>query len=346
MDWYQTAHRHLPWREDPIPYKVWISEIMLQQTRVDTVIPYFHRFLSELPDIQALAEVEEDKLLKLWQGLGYYSRALNLKKAAQVMVEKYSGHIPQGSKELLALPGIGPYTAGAIASIAFQQPVSAVDGNVLRIVARLTASRADIADAQTKKDTESVIETLIPQERPGDFNQALMDLGATICLPNGSPKCEICPVQEFCQAYLQNLTLEIPVKVQKKIRNTEKRTIFILHNKGRVALRKRGPKGLLRNLWEFPNVVGLLTENQCKAALEEMGFKVQGLKALGPSKHIFTHLEWHMRGFSVEVEEDMEAGAKLPETEGGGTDFVWATKEEIFHQYSIPTAFKAYMPAI
>ena len=261
------------------------------------------------------------------------------------MVEKHDGQIPRDRQALLSLPGIGPYTAGAIASIAFQQPVPAVDGNVLRIIARLTASRADIADVQTKKDTEALVETLMPQERPGDFNQALMDLGATICLPGGSPKCESCPVQEFCQAYLQDLTMEIPVKAQKKMRNIEKRTVLIIHSKGRYALRKRGPKGLLRNLWEFPNIEGLLTENQCKAYLEENGFKVKSLKALGPAKHIFTHLEWHMRGFFVEV-ANSESSVALSVPEASTAEFAWVTKEEIAHQYSIPTAFKAYMDSL
>ncbi len=330
MEWYKREGRDLPWRKNATPYKVWISEIMLQQTRVDTGVPYFLRFIDQVPTIRDLAKIDEDNLLKLWQGLGYYSRALNLKKAAQMILERYDGEIPQDIKELRSLPGIGPYTAGAIASIAFGQPASAVDGNVLRILSRIVASKEDIGKANTKKEVEKMVEGLLPEEDPGGFNQALMDLGAIICLP-GRPKCEACPVSEFCQAYLQGLTSEIPVKTKNKARAIEKRTVMVIHCKGRYALRKRAAKGLLQNLWEFPNDKGLLTEDQCRAILGKMGVTPNEITEIKTSKHVFSHLEWHMRGFYVEA-------AEIERT----SDFVWVTKEEMKRQYSIPAAFKAY----
>lgn len=332
MQWYKKEARVLPWRSDPTPYKVWISEIMLQQTRVDTVIPYFFRFIAEVPSVRELAEIEEEKLLKLWQGLGYYNRALNLKKAAQTIVEKFDGNIPADMKDLITLSGIGIYTAGAIASIAFGKPVPAIDGNVLRIVARMTASRDDIGDPKTKKMFEPIVSAMIPAIAPGDFNQALMDLGATICLPNGEPKCAECPVTECCEAYRQGLTGEIPVIKNKKARRIEKKTVLLIALNDRFALRKRDENGLLPNLWEFPNVEGYLTREQCRQVLNSQGITVCELTELPPSQHIFTHLEWHMKGYFVRVSELSDS-----------SDFIWATKDEIRSRYSIPTVFKSFI---
>ena len=297
IKWYKKEARVLPWRSDPTPYKVWISEIMLQQTRVDTVIPYFLRFIAEVPSVRELALIEEEKLLKLWQGLGYYNRALNLKKAAQMIVEKFDGEIPSDMKDLVTLPGIGVYTAGAIASIAFGKPVPAIDGNVLRIIARITASREDIGDPKTKKMFEPVVTAMIPAEAPGDFNQALMDFGATICLPNGEPKCGECPVSGLCEAYKKGLTSEIPVMQDKKARRIEKKTVLLISYQDKFALRKRRENGLLPNLWEFPNVEGHLTPEQCRQVLSSQGITACEITGLPPSKHIFTHLEWHMKGY-------------------------------------------------
>ena len=332
MQWYKTEARVLPWRSDPNPYYVWISEIMLQQTRVDTVIPYFLRFVANVPTVQALAGLEEERLLKLWQGLGYYNRALNLKKAAQMIVEKFGGSIPSDMKDLMSLPGIGVYTAGAISSIAFGKAVPAIDGNVLRIIARNTASSKDIGDPKTKKEFEPLVIELLPSENPGDFNQALMDLGATICLPNGEPKCGECPVSGFCEAYKKNLTSEIPVISDKKARRIEKKTVLLISYNGKYALRKRDENGLLPNLWEFPNVEGHLTEEQCSHILKELGIVAGEITALPPSKHIFTHLEWHMKGYFIRVSEFQDVSA-----------FVWVTKEEIKNRYSIPTAFQSFI---
>ncbi|MBN7771783.1 A/G-specific adenine glycosylase [Clostridium aminobutyricum] len=329
--WYDKKARVLPWRSEPTPYRVWISEMMLQQTRVDTVIPYFMRFLTELPTIQDLAEVEEDKLLKLWQGLGYYNRALNLKKAAQIIVSKFAAQLPSEKEELVSLPGIGPYSAGAIASIAFGKAVPAVDGNVLRILSRLLASKEDITNTKIKKELEEIVTLLVPAERPGDFNQALMDLGATICLPNGEPQCTECPVQTHCKAYKEELTSDIPVKSVKKARAIDKKTVFVIIAEGKFALRKRDEGGLLPNLWEFPNVDGYLTQKQSEQLLQEMGITLKQIQPIKMSKHIFSHREWHMKGYFVE-------GEVL-----SSSNFTWATEEEIRHQYSIPTAFKAFM---
>lgn len=329
--WYREEARDLPWRRDPSPYRVWISEIMLQQTRVDTVIPYFDRFVAEIPDVAALALVETDKLLKLWQGLGYYSRALRLKEAAQLMVRDFGGEVPSGVKALASLPGIGTYTAGAIASIAFGERVPAVDGNVLRIIARLTADRRDIGEPDTKRRFTQLVTQMLPAEKTGDFNQALMDLGATVCLPNGEPRCALCPVSGSCEAFQKSLVQEIPVTTQQKKRRAVKITVFVIEYQGRYALRKRGEKGLLPNLWELPNTEGHLDKRARAAFLEELGVTPGEISALPAAKHIFTHLEWHMKGYFVNSADCRE-----------GAPPVWATSDEISRKYSIPTALKTY----
>lgn len=333
LGWYAREARTLPWRDDPTPYKVWISEMMLQQTRVDTVIPYFDRFIADLPTVQALAEVGEDRLMKLWQGLGYYNRALNLKKAARIIMAEFSGIIPSSDKELQSLPGIGAYSAGAIASIAFGKRIAAVDGNVLRVMARITASPEDIADPKVKKQLGEFVSSLLPSTQNGDFSQALMELGAMVCLPNGEPKCAQCPVSRFCAALQKGLTAQIPPKSDKKQRKILKKTVFVIFCNGRYALRKREDSGLLPNLWEFPNMPGHLTELQCEEVLEDAGLRILKITAMKPAVHIFSHLEWHMTGYLVQAREtDASAG------------WIWATQEEITHQYSIPTAFKAFLP--
>lgn len=330
-DWYRQEARDLPWRRDPSPYRVWISEIMLQQTRVDTVIPYFERFVAAIQDAAALAIVDEDQLLKLWQGLGYYGRALRLKEAAKVIVRDFGGAVPYGVRELMGLPGIGAYTAGAIASIAFGERVPAVDGNVLRVVARLTADRGDIGEPDTKRRFERLVTQLLPAEKPGDFNQALMDLGATVCLPNGEPKCGICPVQNHCGAFQRGLVREIPVTTQQKKRRAEKITVFVILHEGRFAVRKRGEKGLLPNLWEFPAAEGHLGVQARAVFLQELGITPGEITSLPAAKHIFTHLEWHMKGYFVRAAQ-VAADAPL----------VWATSGEISGRYSIPTALRTY----
>lgn len=254
VKWYQEQEKTLPWKQDKEPYHIWISEIMLQQTRIEAVKKYYTRFMKELPTIQKLAIVPEEKLLKLWEGLGYYSRAKNLKKAAIQIEKEYGGKLPTNYAELLKLSGIGEYTAGAIASISYQEKVPAVDGNVLRVISRVLASKKDVLLAETKREMTKKLLEIMPEEA-GDFNEGLMELGEKICIPNSTPLCEKCPIREYCIAYKENLTKEIPVRIKKQKRKIEKRTVFILKNKNEMAIKKRDKEGILANLYEFPNVV-------------------------------------------------------------------------------------------
>lgn len=254
VKWYQEQEKILPWKQDKEPYHIWISEIMLQQTRIEAVKKYYTRFMKELPTIQHLAKVSDEKLLKLWEGLGYYNRAKNLKKAAIQIEENYKGKMPTSYAELLNLSGIGEYTAGAIASISYQEKVPAVDGNVLRVVSRVLASKDDVLSSETKKRITKKLLEIMPDES-GDFNEGLMELGEKICLPNTIPLCEKCPIQQFCIANKENLTNEIPVRIKKQKRKIEKRTVFIVKYKDEIAIRKREKTGILANLYEFPNVM-------------------------------------------------------------------------------------------
>lgn len=333
LEWYGRCARILPWRSEPTPYRVWVSEVMLQQTRVEAVKPYFLRFMDALPDIPALAACPEDALLKLWEGLGYYSRARNLQKAAQKVTADYGGELPASFRELRSLPGIGDYTAGAIASIAFGLPHPAVDGNVLRVLSRITASRRDIGDPQVKKEMSRAVAAILP-DRPGDFNQALMELGACVCLPGGEPLCEDCPAAGICRARAQGLTGELPVKAPKKPRRVEERTILVVRGpEGRIALRRRPVPGLLAGMWEPVNLPGRLDRRQVGDALLTMGLSVLSLQPLPDSRHLFTHVEWQMSGWEAEV-----AGTGRPE-EG----LLWATPEELAADYPLPSAFRAYL---
>ena len=252
--WYQKQEKILPWKQDKEPYHVWVSEIMLQQTRIEAVKKYYTRFMKTLPTIQDLANVSEEKLLKLWEGLGYYSRARNLKKAAIQIEENYKGKMPTSYAELLKLSGIGEYTAGAIASISYQEKVPAIDGNVLRVISRVLASKEDVLLPETKKEITKKLSEIMPEEA-GDFNEGLMELGETICIPNTIPLCEKCPIQPFCIANKENLTNEIPVRIKKQKRRIEEKTVFIVKNKDEIAIRKREKTGILANLYEFPNVI-------------------------------------------------------------------------------------------
>ena len=326
--WYRENARALPWRENPTPYRVWLSEVMLQQTRVAAVLDYYRRFLEAAPTVEALAALPEDELMKLWQGLGYYSRARNLQKAARQIVDEFGGVFPNTYAAIRGLPGVGDYTAGAIGSIAFGLPVPAVDGNVLRVVSRICADGEDILAPQTKKRYTAALAEIIPVRAPGDFNQAMMELGATVCLPNGAPVCEKCPARGFCRAHLEGKTAVLPVKAPKKPRRIEERTVFLLFFEGRVALRRRDDRGLLAGLWEFPNVLG-----QELPAEWEVAPKGQTLCAVG--KHVFTHIEWHMTAYAGEL-----PGPELPE------GWVWAGRHELKHQYAVPNAFKFVEEAV
>ncbi|WP_270811711.1 A/G-specific adenine glycosylase [Hungatella effluvii] len=327
LSWYKNHARVLPWRENPEPYRVWISEIMLQQTRVEAVKPYFERFMAALPDTAALAAVPEDRLFKLWEGLGYYNRARNLKKAAGVVMEQYGGVIPASWEDLKTFPGIGSYTAGAIASIAYGIPVPAVDGNVLRVISRVTGSREDILKQSVKKQMELLLLGVMPQEGAGSYNQALIEIGAIVCVPNGEPLCGECPMASVCVARRDGLTKEIPVKTPKKSRKIEEKTILILEWEGRTAIRKRDSSGLLASLYELPGVEGWLED---EALAQMYRVPLAAVRRLPEAKHIFSHVEWRMRGFAVELQEK-PAG-----------DYLWVTPEEIRETYSLPSAFKAY----
>lgn len=337
LAWYDAGRRILPWREEPTPYHVWLSEIMLQQTRVEAVKPYYDRFLQALPDIGSLAAVEEERLLKLWEGLGYYNRARNLKKAAEILVSEYGGEMPGDYEKIQALPGIGSYTAGAISSIAFGRTYPAVDGNVLRILSRLRADDRDILNAKVKKSVEDELLDVMPIDRPGDFNQALMELGAMVCIPNGAPKCEECPWKEFCLARARELTAEFPKKAQKKPRSVEKKTILVIQDAGRVALRKRPAKGLLAGMYEFPSLEGHCEEAEVSAYLRKIGLSPIRIRKLPSAKHVFTHKEWHMTGYLIRVDE-LAVKGEGQELQG----FVFVEPEQTMTDYPIPSAFAAY----
>ena len=324
MDWYRTNARDLPWRRTRNAYAIWISEIMLQQTRVAAAIPYYERFLRELPGVSALANVDDDRLHKLWEGLGYYSRARNLKRAAIEIVERFGGELPNSYEALLTLPGIGEYTAGAIASISFGEMVPAVDGNVLRVYARLFALETDIRDPAFKKEVRAALLPLVPKDAPEVFNAALMELGAVVCLPNGAPKCELCPVRDCCAAYRQGRAQELPVIGAKKARRIERKTVFALTEQGHL-LGLRGPmSGLLAGMWRLPEAAGELTDAAAAIWLGERGIRPVGELRFYERKHIFTHVEWHMRVCAAEV-----AAEELPEG--------WARLDE---SNALPTAYR------
>ncbi|MCD7807528.1 MAG: A/G-specific adenine glycosylase [Lachnospiraceae bacterium] len=335
LHYYKENRRSLPWREDPAAYHVWVSEIMLQQTRVEAVKPYYQRFLEALPDVEALAHAPEEKLLKLWEGLGYYSRARNLQKAARIVTERYGGSLPQEKAELLTLPGIGPYTAGAIASIAYGKTAAAVDGNVLRVLSRVFADGRDIGQEGVKKDYEALLEQAMSREHPGEFNQAMMEIGAMVCVPNGQPKCEICPLSRFCQAYQNHTQSAYPVKAPPKARKIENRTVLILRDEKRIAIRKRSARGLLAGMYEFPVLEGHVSPQQVMEDLKEKGIDAVRIRSLESAVHIFTHKEWRMTGFFIQVDE---LTAYTPPA-----GWIFVKPEEIREQYPIPSAYAAYM---
>lgn len=336
LEWFDENKRVLPWREDPKPYRVWISEIMLQQTRVETVKSYFERFMNHFPTILDLAEAEEDELLKAWEGLGYYSRAKNLQKAAKILVEQYDAKLPMEQEELLKIPGIGPYTSGAISSIAYGRKAAAVDGNVLRVFMRLLADDSDILKESVKKKTAERVLALMPEERAGDFNQALMELGAMVCLPHGAPKCKECPLMERCAARKQGREEEFPKKSKNKLRKRVKRTILILSYQNQIVLQKRPDTGLLSGLYEFPGLEGIYTKEDIGIYLEQMGVRAEKIKKIERARHIFSHVEWYMQGYYVEI-------SKLTENKvHENMPWIFVERKTAREQYPIPSAFLAY----
>ena len=328
LPWYRENRRNLPWREDREPYHIWLSEIMLQQTRVEAVKGYYTRFLGALPTISALAQCDDELLHKLWEGLGYYTRVRNLKKAAQVVMADYGGVFPVEYADVLALPGIGAYTAGAICSIAYDQPTPAVDGNVLRVLSRLGDDDAPIDLPETKRRFTDLLAAVYPKEA-GEFTQALMELGATVCGPNRKPDCGSCPCRTLCLGLRSGRAEALPVKSPKKERRQEDRTVFILSCDGRFALEKRPEQGLLAGLWQFPNVPGHFDTAQALEAVEGMGLRPREILREVEKKHIFTHIQWNMKGIYLEITQT-----------GGG--FQWFTEEEINTQAALPTAFRQF----
>ena len=333
LTWYDRHARILPWRSDPSPYRVWVSEIMLQQTRVETVRPYFERFIRSIPDVEALANATEEELLKLWEGLGYYRRVINMRKAAETIVQNYNGKIPNRYEELIKLSGIGDYTAAAISSIAFGEKQAVVDGNVLRVVSRITAYDKDIRDPKAKKDIRALLMDILPNDRVGDFNQSIMELGATICIPAGDPKCDVCPLSSICRAFNEDLTKQIPYKSAAKKREIEYKTVLVYaDNKDRTAMRKRKNSGLLAGLWEFPNIDHKFSLKEVQRYLKENGISYHKIQELGETKHIFTHKEWHMIGYLIFVVEECII-----------KDAEWFCQGQIGSELAVPSAFTFFM---
>lgn len=334
IQWYRENHRDLPWRNTRDPYRIWVSEIMLQQTRVEAVKRYYERFLSELPTVKELAEVPEDRLMKLWEGLGYYNRARNMQKAARQVMEEYQGEFPHTYDTIRSLAGIGNYTAGAVSSFAFGIPKPAVDGNVLRVLSRILASEEDIMKACVRSWMERAVEEVIPEQNASDFNQGLIELGALVCVPNGDPRCRECPAAGLCLAREKGIQTRLPVKAKAKARRIEKRTVLIFRDARGVAIRKRPSRGLLAGLYELPNVEGHLTGRQAADYGKSIGLMPVRVRKLEDAKHIFSHVEWHMIGYEMLVDE-LEKSC--------GAEMIFAKKEELETVYSIPSAFESYM---
>lgn len=329
LPWFREHRRELPWRQNREPYRVWVSEIMLQQTRVEAVKGYYERFLTELPTVFALAEASEERLLKLWEGLGYYSRARNLQKAAREIVARHGGVFPSEYNEIRALPGIGAYTAGAIASICFEQPTPAVDGNVLRVVSRLLATDAPVTEAKVRRDVTERLAAVYPVGHCGDFTQALMELGATVCAPNGAPHCEACPMRDLCRANALGTQKSFPVKAEKKLRRTERRTVFILRCGDKTAVAVRPSRGLLAGLFQLPDVAGELTAQEALEQAAAWGVRPTGIERVVRRTHIFTHVQWELTGCYLHCAETAR--------------FSWYTDAELREQIGLPTAYRQFL---
>lgn len=333
VQWYTAHERAFPWRTEPTPYRVWVSEIMLQQTRIEAALPYFDRWMAALPTLRDLAEASEDTVLKLWEGLGYYSRARNLQKAAQQVMRDHGGELPSSYEELVKLPGIGDYTAGAIASIAFGKRAAAVDGNVLRVMARLTDDDRDVMQTKPRRELSELVRRLVPAAAPGEFNQGLMELGETICLPNAVPRCSDCPVREYCAVAGEERARDLPTRATAKPRRVEKRMVYVMitdEEPRRVLLHRRPAKGLLSGLWELPNA---LTDTEELQTLLDAA-AVSETASLGEGRHVFSHVEWQMDGLLVTVK---------PFTPPDG--YVFVTAEELA-SFALPTAFRTYTAMI
>ncbi len=329
LPWFSAHARALPWRENKEPYYVWLSEIMLQQTRVEAVRGYFSRFLAAFPTVSALAQAEEDAVLKLWEGLGYYSRARNLHKAAQKIEAEYGGRFPESYEEILSLPGVGEYTAGAVMSICFEAPTPAVDGNVLRVASRVTNSPSPIDRPEVKKEITEHLKRVYPKGKSGDFTQSLMELGATVCIPK-SPRCALCPLGDICLGFQAGTAASLPKKSPKKERRIEEKTVFFLTADDSLALLKRKNEGLLASLWELPNTKGHLSPRDAVRYLEDKGLMPEAPSREVRRIHIFTHVEWHMVCYYIPCRAKPD-------------NFVWADRTALETEYALPTAFRMFL---
>ncbi len=328
LEWYRKNQRDLPWRHTTEPYKIWLSEIMLQQTRVDTVIQYYHRFLERFGTLQELARASAQDVLAVWKGLGYYSRALNLQKAAQKVMEQHDGVFPRDYEAIRQLPGIGDYTAGAIASIAFNQPYPAVDGNVLRVICRLEGIEDDISKNQTKKRVAKIVHPIIPQNHARDFTQALMELGALVCIPL-APLCGQCPLQSFCTAYKNGLQDELPVKKKKEAPREVPCWVAVLRENGKILLEYRRNDSLLGQLWGLPIAEKKESCSPAQLLEEKYGLRLKSTRKLGSASHVFSHQVWRMDVFIFEPEESIL-----------NSDILHWVEETQLDNYAIPTAFQ------
>lgn len=329
LDWYYENKRDLPWRRDKNPYHVWISEIMLQQTRIEAVIHYYNRFLTEIPTIYDLAVVSDDKLLKLWEGLGYYNRAHNLKKAAQMIIKDYNGVFPSTYEEILKLPGVGEYTASAISSICFQKKEATIDGNVLRVYTRFFNDSNSIDSLFNKKRIREHIKSMLPLNS-GDFNEALMEIGEVICIPNETPKCMLCPLANGCLARKNNNWNLFPVKKEKALKKELHYTILMFQYDDKYAILKRNHSSLLKGLWEFPNIEGKYSLLELKEYLDKQKIIYEDVSTYISNKHIFTHQIWYMDSYIICLKEKID-------------DYIWVTLEELKNEYAIPTAFQPFL---
>ena len=330
LQWFSENRRDLPWRDTRDPYAIWLSEIILQQTRIQQGTAYWERFMERFPTVETLAAASEDEVMRLWEGLGYYSRARNLKRAAEIVMRDHGGELPRTAAELRTLPGIGDYTAGAIASIACGEPEPAVDGNVLRVLSRLLENSGDILSPAVKKSVTAQLREHYPSgEDAALTTEGLMELGETICIPNGAPKCELCPWRTLCRAHQSGTEENYPVKAPPRPRRTEERTVLLLRWGDRWAIRQREKKGLLAGLWEFPNELGAVTEEELRARFPQ----AERIAPCGSAKHVFTHVEWHMEGWLLDLRKPLPG-------------LTWESAAEIRARYSIPTALKAYLALI
>ncbi|ABR50401.1 A/G-specific adenine glycosylase [Alkaliphilus metalliredigens QYMF] len=300
IEWFREEKRWMPWRETKDPYCIWVSEIMLQQTRVETVISYYQNFMKKFPTIETLARASQEEVLKSWEGLGYYSRGRNLHRAANEIVLIHEGNVPKDKKILLKLPGIGPYTAGAILSIAYNQKEPAVDGNVLRVMSRLFNIQEDIMEKKVVNEVTDLVFQLMPQDNGGDFTEALMELGATVCVPQ-KPRCRLCPVHNQCKAHHLDIQETLPIRIKKtKVKNYHKGILWMVYN-GTILVKQNPQKGLLGGLWALPTI-DLMHKVDEKAVIqedfqEEVGQVVVELEYIGKEKHVFTHQRWQMSIF-------------------------------------------------